>query len=79
MTDIEIAATLDCRGLTCPLPVIKLSRAIRTIETGAVLEMLATDPGSVPDLEAFQKQTGHTVIEQSQADGVFRFLVKRTK
>ena len=79
MTDIEIAATLDCRGLTCPLPVIKLSRAIRTIETGAVLEMLATDPGSVPDLEAFQKQTGHTVIEQSQADGVFRFLVKRMK
>ncbi|OGK82266.1 MAG: hypothetical protein A2X52_19090 [Candidatus Rokubacteria bacterium GWC2_70_16] len=79
MTDIEIAATLDCRGLTCPLPVIKLSRAIRTIETGAVLEMLATDPGSVPDLEAFQKQTGHTVIEQSQAEGVFRFLVKRMK
>lgn len=79
MTDIGIAATLDCRGLTCSMPVIKLSRAIRTIETGAVLEMLATDPGSVPDLEAFQKQTGHTVIEQSQADGVFRFLVKRVK
>lgn len=79
MTDIGIAATLDCRGLTCPMPVIKLSRAIRTIETGAVLEMLATDPGSVPDLEAFQKQTGHTVIERSQADGVFRFLVKRMK
>jgi tRNA 2-thiouridine synthesizing protein A len=79
MSEIQIAATLDCRGLTCPMPVIKLSKAIRTIEKGAVLEMLATDPGSVPDLEAFQKQTGHAVIEQSQADGVFRFLVKRTK
>lgn len=79
MSEIQIAATLDCRGLTCPMPVIKLSKAIRTIEKGAVLEMLATDPGSVPDLDAFQKQTGHAVIEQSQAGGVFRFLVKRTK
>ena len=79
MSEIQIAATLDCRGLTCPMPVIKLSKAIRTIEQGAVLEMLATDPGSVPDLDAFQKQTGHAVIEQSRADGVFRFLVKRTK
>lgn len=79
MSEIQIAALLDCRGLTCPMPVIKLSKAIRTIEKGAVLEMLATDPGSVPDLDAFQKRTGHAVIEQSQADGVFRFLVKRTK
>jgi tRNA 2-thiouridine synthesizing protein A len=79
MSEIQVATTLDCRGLTCPMPVIKLSKAIRTIEKGAVLEMLATDPGSVPDLDAFQKRTGHAVIEQSQADGVFRFLVKRTK
>lgn len=79
MSEIQIAASLDCRGLTCPMPVIKLSKAIRTIEKGAVLEMLATDPGSVPDLDAFQKRTGHAVIEQSQDDGVFRFLVKRTK
>ena len=79
MADVVIAQTLDCRGLLCPLPVIKLSKAIKTIEKGAILEMLATDPGSVPDVEAFQKQTGHGVLEQSQAEGVFRFLVRRTK
>ena len=79
MSGVDIAQTLDCRGLVCPMPVIKLSKAIKTIEKGAVLEMLATDPGSVPDLEAFRKQTGHEIVEQSQRDGVFRFLVRRTK
>jgi tRNA 2-thiouridine synthesizing protein A len=79
MTEVDIVQTLDCRGLVCPMPVIKLSKAIKTIEKGAVLEMLATDPGSVPDLEAFRKQTGHEIVEQSQGDGVFRFLVRRTK
>jgi tRNA 2-thiouridine synthesizing protein A len=79
MTEVDIAQTLDCRGLVCPMPVIKLSKAIKTIEKGAVLEMLATDPGSVPDLEAFRKQTGHEIVEQSQREGVFRFLVRRTK
>lgn len=79
MTNAEIATTVDCRGLVCPLPVIKLSKAIKGLTVGAVLEMLATDPGSVPDLEAFEKQTGHRVVERSEADGVFRFLVQRMR
>ncbi len=74
-----VARTLDCRGLVCPMPIIKLSKAIKTIDRGAVLEMLATDPGSVPDVAAFQKQTGHQVVDESQADGVFRFLIRRMK
>lgn len=77
--EIQIRETLDCRGLVCPLPVIKLAKAIKTIEVGAVLEMLATDPGSGPDVEAFQQQTGHRVLLSSQANGVFRFLVRRTR
>ena len=79
MSDLPIAQTLDCRGLVCPMPVIKLSKAIKTVDVGAVLEMLATDPGSVPDIDAFQKQTRHQVVARSQAEGVFRFLIKRTK
>ncbi|MEK7700463.1 MAG: sulfurtransferase TusA family protein [candidate division NC10 bacterium] len=74
-----IASTLDCRGLLCPLPIIKLSKAVKTVDLGAVIEMLATDPGSVPDMEAFEKQTGHKVLERSEAKGVYRFLVQRTK
>jgi tRNA 2-thiouridine synthesizing protein A len=77
--EVKIAQTLDCKGLLCPLPIIKLSKAIKTIEVGQVLEMLATDPGSVPDVEAFQSQTGHEIVAKSSDGGVFRFLVKRTK
>lgn len=79
MTGTRIATTLDCRGLTCPMPVIKLSKTIKSMAVGAVVEMLATDPGSVPDLEAFEKQTGHKVLARSEDGGVFRFLVQRTK
>ena len=76
---LKITLTVDACGLICPLPVIKLSKAIPTVPLNAVLELLSTDPGSVPDLEAFERQTGHTVIEQSQDQGVYRFLVRRTK
>lgn len=71
--------TLDCQGLLCPVPIIKLSKAIKQIQVGEVLEMLATDPGSVPDMEGFQEQTGHQVVHREQQGGVYRFLVKRTK
>jgi tRNA 2-thiouridine synthesizing protein A len=79
MTEVPVASVLDCRGLVCPMPVIKLSKAIKAAAPGAVIEMLATDPGSVPDVQAFEKQTGHRVLERSEAGGVFRFLVQRTR
>ena len=76
---VKIRQTLDCKGLLCPLPIIKLSKAIKTIQIGEVLEMLATDPGSVPDVKAFQAQTGHEVVASEQQGSVYRFLVKRAK
>ena len=79
MSAVEIASTLDCKGLVCPLPVIKLSKAIKAAAPGAVIELLATDPGAVADLEAFQRRTGHRVLERSESNGTFRFLVKRAK
>jgi tRNA 2-thiouridine synthesizing protein A len=75
----KIAQTLDCKGVLCPIPVIKLSKAIKTIQVGEVLELLATDPGSVPDMEGFQNQTGHQIVASEQQSGVYRFLVRRTK
>ncbi|MBI2159187.1 MAG: sulfurtransferase TusA family protein [Candidatus Rokubacteria bacterium] len=77
MSGVEIASTLDCTGLVCPLPVIKLSKAIKVAAPGAVIELLATDPGAVADLEAFERRTGHRVLERSEASGIFRFLVQR--
>jgi tRNA 2-thiouridine synthesizing protein A len=79
MANQPIDSTLDCRGLLCPLPIIKLSKAVKAAPVGAVIEMLATDPGSTPDMEAFEKQTGNRVLERSEQNGVFRFLVQRTK
>jgi len=71
--------TLDCQGLLCPMPIIKLSKAIKAIGIGDSIEMLATDPGSVPDMAAFQKQTGHKILNSSQQGAVYRFVVQRTK
>lgn len=76
---IKAVQTLDCKGLLCPLPIIKLSKALKALQVGEVIEMLATDPGSVPDMEAFQKQTGHTIELSEQKDNVYRFLVRKTK
>lgn len=76
---VKAQQTLDCRGLLCPLPILRLSKAIKGIQVGEVLEMLATDPGSVPDMQAFQTQTGHEVVASGQEGGVYRFLVKRAK
>lgn len=79
MADVSIATTLDCRGLVCPLPVVKLSAAIKAVPVGAVIEMLATDPGATADLEAYQRQTGHALLEHSESNGVLRFLIRRGK
>jgi tRNA 2-thiouridine synthesizing protein A len=70
---------LDCTGLLCPMPVVKTSKAIKTIEIGQVLEMVATDPGAPPDMVAWAKQTGHELIEQSADGGEYRFWFRRTK
>lgn len=77
--EVKPVQALDCKGLLCPLPIIRLSKAIKAIAVGEAIEMLATDPGSVPDMEAFQRQTGHQILSSDRAEGVFRFVVRRSK
>ena len=72
-----IAKTLDLRGLACPLPIAKTAVAIRELQPGELLEAYATDPGSVPDFGAWSKTTGNEVVEQTEEDGVFRFLIRK--
>ncbi len=78
-TENKTVQTLDCQGLLCPLPIIRLSKAMKAIGVGESVEMLATDPGSVPDMEAFQKQTGHRIVSSEQNGAVYRFVVQRAK
>jgi tRNA 2-thiouridine synthesizing protein A len=69
--------TVDARGLSCPMPIVKTAQAIRSMPSGAVLELLATDPGSVKDVEAWSKTTGNELVEQSVDGGIYRFVVRR--
>ena len=79
MTSIRVDGELDCSGMLCPLPVVKTSQAIKNIEVGQVLKMIATDPGAPPDMEAWSRQTGHEILESNEEDGVYIFYFKRTK
>ena len=70
--------TLDAKGLNCPLPILKARKALKEVPAGGTLEILATDPGSVADFEAFCRQTGNELTEQSQDGDVYRFLITHT-
>lgn len=68
---------LDTRGLTCPLPVLKAKKAMASLLQGQILEIMATDPGSVADFAVFCKIGGHELLEQSEQAGVYRFTIQR--
>jgi len=72
-----IALTLDLKGLSCPMPIVKTAKAIKDLAPGELLEAFATDPGSVPDFNAWTKATGHTLVDSSQVNDVYRFLIKK--
>jgi tRNA 2-thiouridine synthesizing protein A len=69
--------TLDAKGLNCPLPILKARKALKEVPDGGTLEILATDPGSVADFEAFCRQTGNQLVEHAEDGGVYRFLIKK--
>ncbi len=68
---------LDATGLNCPLPILKAKKALAGLQSGQVLRILATDPGSVSDFEAFAKQTGNELMESAEESGKFMFLMKK--
>jgi tRNA 2-thiouridine synthesizing protein A len=68
--------TLDTKGLNCPLPILKAKKALKDIPAGETLQVLATDPGSVKDFEAFCRATGNELVESREDGGVFVFLIK---
>jgi|TARA_B110000240_G_scaffold53710_1_gene61281 tRNA 2-thiouridine synthesizing protein A len=68
---------LDASGLNCPLPILRAKKSLSSLESGQVLRIVATDPGSVKDFEAFAKQTGNELLESNEEGGKFQFLVKK--
>ena len=69
---------LDARGLNCPLPILRAKKAINGLEAGQVLKIIATDPGSVKDFEAFCKQTGNELVSTAEDGGEFTFFIKKS-
>ncbi len=68
---------LDASGLNCPLPILRAKKAISSLSEGEVLRIIATDPGSVKDFEAFCKQTGNELLESGEEGGKFVFSIKK--
>ena len=69
---------LDAKGLNCPLPILKAKKALKDMPSGALLQIVATDPGSVADFEAFCRTTGNELVEKKTEDGVYTFVIKHT-
>ncbi|MFX1255866.1 MAG: sulfurtransferase TusA family protein [Promethearchaeota archaeon] len=70
---------LDVKGLACPMPIVKLAQTIKKMDIGQIVEVLATDPGTVPDIAAWSKQTGNEVLKHEKEGKVLKFYVKRRK
>jgi tRNA 2-thiouridine synthesizing protein A len=68
--------TLDARGLSCPMPLLKTKKAIGKMKSGQILEILGTDPGTKNDLPGFAKKTGHAYLGEKEDDGFTRFYMK---
>jgi tRNA 2-thiouridine synthesizing protein A len=68
---------LDARGLNCPLPILRAKKSLNDMQSGQVLKIVATDPGSVKDFQAFAKQTGNELLSQADAGKEFVFFLKR--
>jgi len=69
--------TLDARGLNCPLPILRTKKTLAGMQAGEVLQITATDPGSVKDLDSFCSQTGNQMLSSEQADGEFHFRIRK--
>ena len=73
----DVHTTVDAKGLSCPMPIVKTAQAVKTVPAGELIEVLATDPGSVKDFAAWTRSTGNAIVEQTGDGGVYRFVIKR--
>ena len=77
MTTLQIANTVDARGLSCPMPIVKTAQAIKPLASGDLLEVLATDPGSTKDVAAWCRTTGNELVDAASDGSVYRFVIRK--
>ncbi|MFD0676857.1 MULTISPECIES: sulfurtransferase TusA family protein [unclassified Paenibacillus] len=78
MSTLQVNRTLECEGLACPLPVVRTKKAIEEMEAGEVLEVRATDKGSVADLKSWSSRTGHQYVGLKEDGGVYRHFIRKS-
>ena len=76
-TKVEFSKEFDASGLACPMPIVKIKKALADMSSGQVLRVIATDPGSVCDMAAFAEQTGNALLEQGTENSKFVFYLKK--
>ena len=74
---MEFQKDVDARGMKCPLPILKAKKALNDMQTGDILRVMATDPGSVRDFNAFARQTGNELLSHAEQDAEFTFFLRR--
>jgi len=79
MNDVTISRSLDMKGLLCPMPVVKIAKAIKEIKIGETIEAFATDPGVMADIPAWCRSTGNELVALEKQDRQFHFVVRRLK
>ena len=78
MTDYQEDSLMDCSAMNCPLPVLKTKKAIDGMNSGEILKMISTDPGSINDVNAFTKRTGHELLDSIAEDGDYTFFIRKS-
>lgn len=75
--EVNADKVMDLKGMPCPMPVVKVSKGIKEVEIGQVIEAVTTDPGSLSDFPAWAETSGNEIIKTEQGDGVIKFYIKR--
>jgi len=73
---VNVDVEVDAKGMYCPMPIVKLKKATKTMEPGQVLKLISTDPGSKRDVPAWANKTGAEILETNEENGEFTFLIK---
>jgi len=74
---MDADVTLDCKGLSCPMPILKLTKSMKSLESGKVLELLGTDPGSKTDIPKWCTKTGNELLSMEDSEGVTKFYIRK--
>jgi tRNA 2-thiouridine synthesizing protein A len=78
VVDIKVDQTLDAKGLSCPLPILKTKKAVEALSKDQVLKVMTTDPGSKNDMASWAKRTGNEILKMEEESGSFTFYIKKT-